>query len=62
MSEVLGPSKGKFYSKGIVSSFKTRDFWAFQKLNPKAQKTLALKCMKGNLKNLRGVKIALYTF
>ena len=38
------------HAKGIVSSFKTLDLMAFQKLSLKAQKTPASKFIKGKLK------------
>jgi hypothetical protein len=42
------------HAKGIVSSFKTLDLRAFQKLSPKAQKKSAPKFIEEKLKKLRG--------
>ena len=42
------------HSRGNVSSFKTLDLGAFQKSNPKAQKSLASKFIKEKLKKMRG--------
>jgi hypothetical protein len=37
------------HSKGIVSSLKTLDLRAFQKLGPKARKKIGLKIYKGKI-------------
>ena len=42
------------HAKGIVSSFKTLDLRAFQKLSPKTQKNVVSKFIKEKLKKLRG--------
>ena len=42
------------HAKGIVSSFKTLDLRAFQKLSPKARKKSAFKFIDKKLKKWRG--------